>query len=177
MLVKARWAETNGYDAIVVNCMVDPGLVDLRRAVSIPVIGAGRAAFALASVLGDRPMSIFPGRIRVNALAENEAHTLEELTSIGRRCVATRGADAITLGCSYLGGAAGHVQDKIGVPVIATIEVALKLAELIACLGIRPQQPCVEGNRLHPLVQLVYRTKDRLFGLAGRLRQWLRRRR
>lgn len=174
MLAKARWAEANGYDAIVVNCMVDPGVPELRRAVSIPVIGAGRAAFALASVLADRPMSIYPGRIHVNALAENEEHTLQELSSIARRHVTTRGADAITLGCAYLGGAAGRLQDAIGVPVIATIEVALKVAELIVCTGIRPQQAHVPKGRLHLLAQCVYRTKDRFSRLVTRLRQALR---
>jgi len=174
ILAKACWAEASGYDAIVVNCMVDPGVPELRRTVSIPVIGAGRAAVAVASVLADRPLSIFPGRIRVNALAEDEAYTLKELMSIGRRHVATRGADALTLGCSYLGGAAMRLQDEVGVPVIPTIEVALKIAELIACTGIRPQRLGVPNQRARPLTQWVFREKDRLFGLVERLRRRLR---
>jgi len=41
-------------DAIVISCCGDPGLEDARKAVKIPVIGAGRAAACLALQAGDK---------------------------------------------------------------------------------------------------------------------------
>lgn len=43
-IVKAIEAERNGADAIVIDCMGDPGLKPVRELVSIPVVGAAEAA-------------------------------------------------------------------------------------------------------------------------------------
>jgi len=45
-------AERDGVDAVVVNCMGDPGVEPGREAVSIPVVGPCEAAMHLASMLG-----------------------------------------------------------------------------------------------------------------------------
>jgi allantoin racemase len=37
-------AEADGAEAVVIDCMLDPGLDAAREAVSIPVIGCGEAA-------------------------------------------------------------------------------------------------------------------------------------
>ena len=47
-------AEINGANAIVIDCMGDPGLHACREAVSIPVLGAGQTAMHLANLLGNR---------------------------------------------------------------------------------------------------------------------------
>ncbi len=41
----AQEAEADGVDALVINCMADPGLAALRQAVSIPGFGAGQVGF------------------------------------------------------------------------------------------------------------------------------------
>ena len=41
-------------DAFVISCHYDPNVMQLRRAVSKPVIGIGEAAIRLASILGIR---------------------------------------------------------------------------------------------------------------------------
>ena len=79
LIRKARDAEEQGADAIVIDCLGDPGLDAVREAVGIPVVGPGEAAFHLACTLGhkfgvitvmerlrpliempDLPMSLFP---------------------------------------------------------------------------------------------------------------------
>src|SRR5262249_22731718 len=45
-------AEKQGIDAVVIDCMGDPGLVGAREAVVIPVLGAGQTAMHVAAMLG-----------------------------------------------------------------------------------------------------------------------------
>lgn len=47
-------AEADGYDAVVVDTVADTGVDALRSRLSIPVVGAGQAAYATATMLGAR---------------------------------------------------------------------------------------------------------------------------
>jgi allantoin racemase len=47
-------AEAEGYDAIVISCMLDPGLVQARGVVNIPVVGTMEATAHVASMIGNR---------------------------------------------------------------------------------------------------------------------------
>ncbi|PCJ51161.1 MAG: hydrogenase expression protein HupH [Gammaproteobacteria bacterium] len=49
---KAIEAENNGADAIIIDCMGDPGLNACREAVSIPVIGPCQTSIHFAAMLG-----------------------------------------------------------------------------------------------------------------------------
>ena len=51
---RALQAEAHGADAIVIDCMGDPGLHECREMVSIPVLGTGQTAMHLANMLGHR---------------------------------------------------------------------------------------------------------------------------
>jgi allantoin racemase len=55
-----------GYDALVLNSITDYGVDALRSAVSVPVVGAGTAAFSTASVLGETVsiVTIWPPKTR-----------------------------------------------------------------------------------------------------------------
>jgi allantoin racemase len=47
-------AEKEGADAIIIDCMGDPGLAACREVVKIPVVGPSQAAMHVASLLGHR---------------------------------------------------------------------------------------------------------------------------
>jgi allantoin racemase len=47
-------AEKQGYDAVIIGCGNDPGLIEAREAVDIPVIGVTEAAMFLACTLGHK---------------------------------------------------------------------------------------------------------------------------
>lgn len=47
-------AEKEGYDAAVVGCFLDPGVVEARSVVSIPVVGPGEATLHYACLLGNK---------------------------------------------------------------------------------------------------------------------------
>jgi len=55
-------AEQQGYQAAIIGCFGDPGLTAARQMVSIPVIGPGQTALALASTLGDRMVIFEPAK-------------------------------------------------------------------------------------------------------------------
>ncbi|ODU70575.1 MAG: hydrogenase expression protein HupH [Novosphingobium sp. SCN 66-18] len=54
LVVEAIRAERAGADAIVIDCMGDPGLKAAREVVSIPVLGPAQTAMHLAAMLGHR---------------------------------------------------------------------------------------------------------------------------
>lgn len=54
MVARAEEAEREGYDAVVMCCVWDPGLWAAKAAVRIPVIGETETMFRVASLLGDR---------------------------------------------------------------------------------------------------------------------------
>ena len=62
------------------------------------------------------------------------------------------------------------MQDKVGVSVMATTEIALRTAETIALLGILPVQPEGEVSRVSNFNQAIYRIKDGFHHLNGVLK-------
>ena len=54
ILAKVRVAEAEGMDAVIIDCMADPGLSPARELASIPVVGPAQTAMHLAAVLAHR---------------------------------------------------------------------------------------------------------------------------
>jgi len=54
ILKQVAIAESEGMDAIIINCASDPGIDAARELVSIPVIGPAQAAFSLATILSQK---------------------------------------------------------------------------------------------------------------------------
>lgn len=54
IVARAIEAERDGIDALVIDCMGDPGLNAARECVSIPVLGPGETSLHLAAMLGHR---------------------------------------------------------------------------------------------------------------------------
>jgi allantoin racemase len=171
VMSKGRWAQSEGYDAVVINCMVDPGLEELQLDLQIPVIGAGRAAESLGSTVGRRTARIYPNRVYINDFANSKEQVLQELSGVAQRQIETRGVDSFVFDCAYLGGLSSELQDRIGVPVMATTEIALRTAETIVLLGIKPIRPDVKAARVSEFRQSIFRTKDNLLHLKGVIQQ------
>ena len=53
-VLKAIEAERSGADALIIDCMGDPGLNACREVVNIPVLGPGQASMHFAAMLGHR---------------------------------------------------------------------------------------------------------------------------
>jgi len=147
VVLKAMEAEAEGIDAIVIDCMGDPGMLAAREAVSIPVIGPGEAAMHMAAMMGNRfscvsildsVRPIFFAHARVYGIADKLASVrcinvpVLELEELGKDDVTNKLyeqsllavrkdlADTIILGCTGFVGVAASVQKKLakdGYPV------------------------------------------------------------
>ncbi len=128
VLQRAIEAEREGADAVIVNCMNDPGVLAAREAVRIPVIGPLEASMHLAAMLshrfsiittttGDIPSveelvqryhlrqklaSVRALDIPVLELSEDLQATLQAMTTAAEVAVRQEGAGAIIPGCTLL---------------------------------------------------------------------------
>ena len=144
-------AEAEGAQAVIIDCMLDPGLDAAREAVSIPVIGCGEAAmlqagaqFGIVTVLQRQErafrdlarkyelanfMSGTTGiGIPVLALETDRTHAIEA-TIAGSREAISKGAEVIIFGCTGMLGFADEVSAALsGVEVIDPLPNAINCA-------------------------------------------------
>lgn len=154
-----------GFDAAILACFGDPGLLALREASPIPVIGMAEASILTAAELGGRFAILTGGRAWVPMLTEFVAacglssrlaavRALPEtgldiarapdqfaaaLASLANVAVDKDGADSVILGGAGLVGLAGTIQDRVPVPLLDCLACALGQARAIAAS--RPTEP------------------------------------
>ena len=145
-------AEREGVDAIVINCMGDPGLSALREVVDIPVIGPNQAAMNTANMLGQKfglvvlneevisehvKLASFYGfSSRLVAIESSgiHAHKISEMLEndkqyffhiLGDAAVAAvnKGAHSIILGCTGFLGCATGIKEYLVQQGMANIPV------------------------------------------------------
>ncbi len=162
ILQGALAAEREGFDAFVIYCFSDPGLLACRELVSIPIVGPGEASLSLAttlahsySVITTRPDNVLRTRMRlekspyavslksvrslgidVASLREDEAATRQALESACRLCVEEDGSGAIVLGCLGMASYGEKISKELGVPVLDPAFIAVATAEMLIKLGI-----------------------------------------
>jgi allantoin racemase len=139
VLAAALLAQSEGCDAVVIDCFGDPGLQAARELLEIPVFGPGESSMHAAAMLGQRfsivtvlesvrPMltesahrygvsgklaSIRVVDVPVLSL-HNDANSLQQaLFEQSRQAVLHDGADAIVLGCTGFLGCAESVKAQL----------------------------------------------------------------
>ncbi len=156
----ARELANGGVDAIVVSCAADPGVIELRAELRIPVIGAGSSASAVALGLAER-IGILnltegaPGPVRAllgdrfvgEASPEGVKNTLDLMTDWGResalkaaRRLGEAGAGALVLACTGYAtiGMADLLRARMGMLAVDPV----RAAGLITSYAVRgPRQP------------------------------------
>lgn len=132
-------AEREGVDAVIIDCMGDPGLRAARETVRIPVLGPCQTAMHVAAMLGHR-FSVVTVLRRLRASFENAAAlhglsgrmascravdipvldlevdmaaTRAALVAEAARAVEDDGAEAVIFGCTGLLGCAGAVREGL----------------------------------------------------------------
>ncbi len=151
----------NSYDAIIVNCFLDPAVDLLRGVLKKPVVGPCESSLAIASILsrriaivsvGNEALWMIEDRVRqlgyrdyvvsirgieltVLQLDEEPEKTKEMVIKVSRESIDS-GAEVIVLGCTGLAGIAEAVRNAIGRPVIDPAGAALKMAEAMVKLGL-----------------------------------------
>ena len=132
-------AEREGADAVVIDCMGDPGLRAAREVVRIPVLGPAQTSMHVAAMLGHK-FSVITVLRRLHPSFENAAtlhglasrmascrsvnipvlelesdppYTLNCLIDEAQMAVENDGAEAIIFGCTGLLGCAAGVRDGL----------------------------------------------------------------
>ncbi len=162
LVVEKALESHRGYDGLIVNCFLDPGVDELKKSLHKPVVGPGESSLAFASVFGgkigivsiesealnlinqrcrelgysERISTIRGIKIHVVDLEKNWDITRRELINESMKAV-KEGSDVIILGCTGLAGLAGEVSEAIGRPVIDPAAAALKMVESLISLKLR----------------------------------------
>jgi Asp/Glu/hydantoin racemase len=172
------YAEFGGSaDAVVLACFGDPGLLALKEIAHQPVVGMAEASCLTATALGGR-FSIVTGGERWGPMLEEFVAALglrDRLASV--ETVAPSGADiardpdralglladacctavkahranSVILAGAGLAGLAARIADRVPVPLIDSLEAAVRLAEALA--RSRPVKPAVGGFAMTPPVE------------------------
>ncbi len=127
LLALAVEAERDGADALVIDCMGDPGLAPLREAVGIPVLGVAQTAMSTAAMLAQR--------FGVVTVLDRTTPMVNELVDVyghGRQYV----------GCASIGVPVLRIHDDIGKVQADLAEAAVGLVErreaaaiILGCTG------------------------------------------
>ena len=158
-------AEQDMADAVIIDCMEDPGVEEGRRLVNIPVIGPGHAAMTLAAALGYRFSILYPlqqmalierlvahhhismlASIRylscgLEGILSSDSTTLTVLEQTALAAIIEDGAHVIIPACTLTSHLAQQLQERLRekgypVPVVDGPSTAVKLAETLVDLGL-----------------------------------------
>jgi allantoin racemase len=158
-------AQEDGYDAVCIDTVSDSGMNALRSVLDIPVIGAGKASFLAALLLGTRfsiltqwdPwIGMYKKSLREYGLEQlcasirsinappdlqhlhqgKEDVLFPQLLEAGLRCVEEDGADVICLGSISMHQSYAFLAANLPVPVINPGPLAYKQAETVLALGL-----------------------------------------
>ena len=167
--------EQDKADAVIVDCMEDPGVEEGRRLVNIPVIGPGHAAMNLASVLGYRFSILYPlpqtilierlvahhqlssmlASIRylscgLEGIRSSDSTTLKVLEQTAITAIIEDGAHVIIPACTLTSHLVPQLQERLRkkdypVPVVDGPSTAVKLAEALVDLDLSPSRVTYPG--------------------------------
>ncbi|MDP4110290.1 MAG: aspartate/glutamate racemase family protein, partial [Bacillota bacterium] len=161
ILTKAKQAEEDGFDVIIVYCGSDPAVTAARELVNIPVVGPGMASKLVALDLGYRfsvltvldstvardTEAVYEKGFGVNRLAsvrsigipvsnvrDDMDATFRALYNAGKKCIEEDGAHCIVLSCLGMAGMGDRLTEALKIPVLDPAPIAVKYAELLASL-------------------------------------------
>jgi allantoin racemase len=132
-------AEREGCDAVIIDCMADPGMFEARELVSIPVVGPGQASMSVAAMLGYRfsvlcvldenrlivrdqvarygflpkLASVRAFNIPVLQIDPNSPSTLQAVVDASVKAICEDDADVIIPGCTSLAGMAPTIRTAL----------------------------------------------------------------
>ncbi|SRR5579875_787340 len=175
-LAEVRSAAESGADAIVIDCMGDPGLEAAREAVDVPVLGPGQTAMHVAAMLGhrfsiltvldrlvhlqearagryglrERLASVRSVGVPVLALHEDPDRVVAALTEEGLRAVRDDGAHVLILGCTGMLGAAERVSDGLAARGLAGVPVIDPLPVTLAVAAVLARGGLAHSRRTYP---------------------------
>ena len=158
---KAVWAEKAGYDAALINCFCDPGVLQARELVKIPIVGAGEATLFCCARLGYRFSVLSTSEKMIPKIERSiQEYNLDkscagvlslgigvprlqeeglspEISSILQGKIQQaidQGAEVITVGCTASIGIGKLLSEISPIPVVDPAIVSLKATEMAGSL-------------------------------------------
>lgn len=151
------------FDAYVVACFWNPGVLGAREITDKPVVGIGQASLLMAPLVGERISIVCVGDTNIHIykddvvrygmqervvsfrtanIASEDSFTSPQKTSqiiaqAAKLAVEEDKADVILLGCGVMSEFSEMVSEIVGVPVVNPIGAGVKMAETLACLGLK----------------------------------------
>ncbi|TDH36243.1 aspartate/glutamate racemase family protein [Pseudohoeflea suaedae] len=146
-----------GYDACIIACFDDTGLMALKRRARIPVIGIGEAAFHAAMLVGEgfsvittlgvsipvietnlvtygfmrRCRRVRASEVPVLALESDKDASARTIAGEIELAVEEDRPDAIVLGCAGMADLADALSERFRLPVIDGVAAAVALSEAL----------------------------------------------
>lgn len=162
LLEEIRTAQEEGFDAVIIPCMADPGLHAAREISNIPVVGAAETSFLLAIALGHKFSVLEPTEeglaltrqlllayqferflasqrvlgLSVEEIVRDERKLRQAAIREGRKAIEEDGADVVVMGCGFMSALASELQEELRVPVIDPLAAAMSFAEMLVKLGL-----------------------------------------
>ena len=159
---QVQLGEAAGAQAHIIACFGDPGLHAARELARGPVIGIAEAAFHAASLLATgfsvvttlsrtiviaehlvlqygferRCRGIHGTDIAVLELEDPASNAYARILECAQQALVRDRSSAIVLGCAGMADLCRSLQQRLGVPVIDGVAVAVKLAESLVSLGL-----------------------------------------
>ncbi len=145
-------AADDGYDAVCVDHISDPGVDALRSRLRIPVVGSGQAAVHLAAMIGnkntlltstggwehlaeqweqDRGLALYPESIHHVATG-----AVDELVDGVEAAVAGDAGHALILGESWMAPSMSSARELAGATAVSASAACIKMAETLVSLGV-----------------------------------------
>jgi allantoin racemase len=170
ILEQVMLAERSGMNAVIVDCMEDPGVEEARRLVHIPVVGPGHAAMSLAALLSYRFSILYPltqvrlierlvlrhgfapmlASIRhlscgLDGIRRDETASLACMLDAALTAIRQDGAHAIVPACTLTSTLTQELMRRLHeqqcpVPVVEGPGAAVKLAQTLVDLGVEPSR-------------------------------------
>ena len=170
VLGEGREAKDSGVDAIVLDCMADPGVALLRTALRMTVLGPFQTALNIAKTIGTRIGIIFPSAgafemaremVRrydipshsvfmgstdqdILGLAADRDQTIERMVDVSNQLILREQVNVIVSGCTGYLGFMPEVQRRLDnqVAVIDPLPLTILTAETFVRLGISHSEAC-----------------------------------
>ena len=156
-------ANQDNYDAVVIACFSDPGLVAMKEVSDILVVGIEEVSLHIAAMLGNKFTILTPTKKRIPAKyndvwrnklpfnlssvreigmtvteAEGKPNVAKKrIIEIAKRAVVEDGAEVIILGCAGMTGYAEEIEKELNIVVIDPTLVTFKYAESMVEAGVK----------------------------------------
>jgi allantoin racemase len=179
--------EEDKYDAIIIGCAGDPGLVAAREMMDIPIIGPAESSYHLACMIADRFSVLTPlqagveseDRVRVRiremglegrlASVEFVEMPIAEMwgsagdgvvkeMSAGVEKAKAKGAGCLVLGCMSMAfKMADEAIQEPAIPIVNPLKAAIKTAEMFVDLKLRHSRQTYPAADFDKLMDTVFK--------------------